>query len=533
MKFYITKIKGFWRFSVWIIVEALLLIEIPYFSGKFIDSFVKSNMVLLNFALLILSMFTLMIVCFINKKNSVIIARNEELRIQHELLKTLQHLKPDYAAQFINGELGMKFLRDAQSYCMFFRDLYPAFISAICISVIACIVVFCYNYLLALLFLFFMFCMFIVLLPFKQKFAHNNHIIRCMYDLSFNKIFEFIHVYPYLKAMSAHMPFAKFPYSCFKKLKIANLLNDFTNIHFELYNRIIIFCGESCILGLAGFLAWKKIITVGDIVFFQILFLSVLNAFSSIFKLLPMQESINEAKRSIKELYEGNNFENSQCGEDFLGVSNSIIAKNLCFHYSGSNRMLLENFSCKILPGSIVAVTGENGNGKTTLIKLLTGYLEPVAGEIFIGDRLISSYNKFSFRKHIAYVFQESLLISGTLKDNITLKNSEYTDKDIDNALKLSGADSIVCRMKDGLNHKIGFNGGDLSGGERQKIAIARALIRKPAILVFDEVTNHLDYESKQNIKNLLKSLKGKCIIFLVSHDPEMIAFCDYEIKMK
>ena len=90
----------------------------------------------------------------------------------------------------------------------------------------------------------------------------------------------------------------------------------------------------------------------------------------------------------------------------------------------------------------------------------------------------------------------------------------------------MAGADSLLKRFPEGLQHKIGFDGGKLSGGERQKLAIARALIRKPRILIFDEVTNHLDYESKQNVKQLIDKLSGKTTIFLVSHEPSILEQC-------
>ena len=137
-----------------------------------------------------------------------------------------------------------------------------------------------------------------------------------------------------------------------------------------------------------------------------------------------------------------------------------------------------------------------------------------------------------SFRKRVAAVFQDSLLITGTIRDNITLKNSTYTEDAITEALQLSGADALVERLPDGLNHKIGVEGGGLSGGERQKIAIARALIRKPDILIFDEVTNHLDYESRMRMKTLLQRLRGRTTVLLVSHDPEILALCEQEIHL-
>ena len=167
---------------------------------------------------------------------------------------------------------------------------------------------------------------------------------------------------------------------------------------------------------------------------------------------------------------------------------------------------------------------------KTTFLRLVTGYLEPQKGRIEIASKKLSKWQKKSFRRRIASVFQDSLLIAGTIRDNITLKNINYTETEIMEAISLSGADSIIKRMPEGLEYRIGCDGGGLSGGERQKIAIARALIRKPDILIFDEVTNHLDYESRIRVKKLLVQMRGQKTIFLVSHDPDLIKLSDQEI---
>jgi len=195
--------------------------------------------------------------------------------------------------------------------------------------------------------------------------------------------------------------------------------------------------------------------------------------------------------------------------------------------------MIFHDFSCHIKSGNIIAVIGANGAGKTTFLRLFMGYLEPQSGSIMIAGKNLALLQKKSFRRRIASVFQDSLLITGSLRDNITLKNRDYTETDITEAIRLSGADSIVKRMPNGLEHRIGCDGGGLSGGEQQKIAIARALIRKPDILIFDEVTNHLDYESRIKIRELISQMRGKTTVFLVSHDPELIALCDQEIILE
>ena len=174
-----------------------------------------------------------------------------------------------------------------------------------------------------------------------------------------------------------------------------------------------------------------------------------------------------------------------------------------------------------------MALSGSNGAGKTTLLKLISGYLEPDCGIIEIAGVPLSTWQKKAFREKISAVFQDELIISGTIRDNITLKNRKYTKQELEDALHLSGADSLVRRMPEGLEHRIGLDGGGLSGGERQKVAIARALIRQPDILIFDEVTNHLDYESRCMVKNLLNTLRGRTTVLIVSHDPEILSLCD------
>ena len=322
------KIKGFYKLTSLAASEALLLVGVPYFSSRFINVIVDNQTVVLNFILLASCMLAVLILNIVKKSYAVKISRREELRIQHDLLEKIQKFNPGYVERFANGEIGMKFLRDAQIYSSYFRDLYPQFIGTVCVAAVSLVAVLLHSRLIAVVFLVFMLIMGLTLFPFRTKFARNNNAIRRMYDRSINKIFEFIHIYPFLKSMAANIPFAKLPYSRFAKFRQINIFNDFTNIHFELYNRLILFFGEICILGAAGYLAWQKVITVGEVVFFQVLFLSVLNAFSSLFQLLPMQESIREAKRSLEELQKSSQMEECNTGKEFPGVTGDIIAEN-------------------------------------------------------------------------------------------------------------------------------------------------------------------------------------------------------------
>ena len=386
------------------------------------------------------------------------------------------------------------------------------------------------NPLIALLYLAFLPLMAVVLLPYTEYFRRLNHAIRTLYDKSMNGIFEFMRIFPYLKLMDVGEQYVHSPKVRFRSFRKMNSKNDSCIILFESINKFILFLGEYFILGVAGWLAWKKFIPVGDVVIFQMLFLAVLNAFSGLFQLLPSLETTAESIRSMDELLKSEETEDITSGEEIPSARGDIVFRHISFCYPKTTRKIFDDFSCNIKGGSIVTVTGANGTGKTTFLRLVTGYLEPQKGSIEIASRKLSKWQKKSFRRRIASVFQDSLLITGTIRDNITLKNTDYTETEILEAIRLSGADSVIKRMPEGLEHRIGCDGGGLSGGERQKIAIARALIRKPDILIFDEVTNHLDYESRIMVKKLLVQMRGKKTIFLVSHDPDLIKLSDQEI---
>ena len=375
--------------------------------------------------------------------------------------------------------------------------------------------------------------MFLPNLKWRDTFRKLRQKLRDFNDSVLNRVFEAMHIMPYLKSLAAEAPYSDETRERLQNYNLLNSEHDRAEIDFETASQLALFAGQVTILVVSGIMATEDKITGGDVVTFNTLFLSMLTSLHGIFKLLPNLENVRESLRSVNELLTDDAVEDVDSGVVVNDAGGDIKAENVRFAYPGSKREILRGFSCRIPGGSIVGVTGENGAGKTTLLKLLTGTLFPAAGSISVGGVDLKNCRLAAFRARIASVFQETLLITGTIRDNITLKDDRHSSADIDRALKLSGADALVARMPDGLAHRIGFNdGGGLSGGERQKLAIARALIRRPEILIFDEVTNHLDYESRLKMRDLLSELRGNTTVLLVSHDPELIKLCDMEIHL-
>ena len=196
-----------------------------------------------------------------------------------------------------------------------------------------------------------------------------------------------------------------------------------------------------------------------------------------------------------------------------------VVVENIDFSYDFSQESLFSNFDLEIEPGSSVALVGSSGAGKTTLADLLLGVLEPTRGKILLGNqspKILAA----SCPGLIGYVPQNSFLINGSLKDNVLLglDASQYRDQDVFEALALANLVSYSDNLENKLDTIIGDSGQQLSGGQVQRLGIARALITKPRLLVLDEATSALDAQTEAAISDMLCQLQGKTTVIVIAH---------------
>ena len=246
-----------------------------------------------------------------------------------------------------------------------------------------------------------------------------------------------------------------------------------------------------------------------------------------------LQEKLNSLSSSFTSLITGNeslvtlyNISSQNEEEPYLGTEKIDFKGNIRFSsvfFKYDETPVLNGISFRIEPDKSVALIGDNGAGKSTIINLLIGFYKPQSGLIYVDEKLVDNIDFKHFRKQIGIVSQHPPLIPGTVRENILYGSTGISESDLLEVSELSLAHQFIQKLPAGYETQIGDNGVLLSGGERQKIAIARALLRKPGLLILDEPTNHLDNMAVKEIMINIKSLSCNPAILIISHDMGVI----------
>ncbi|WP_156286349.1 ABC transporter ATP-binding protein [Oceanivirga salmonicida] len=235
----------------------------------------------------------------------------------------------------------------------------------------------------------------------------------------------------------------------------------------------------------------------------------------------------NDAIRSIDKFNDLFNYKDMEyVKNDEKFVAQDIEFKNVTFSYDGKQKAL-DNINLKVEKGKTLALVGASGSGKTTIARLCARFWDADFGEILIGGKNIKDYSKETLMNNISFVFQNNKLFKTSLLENITFGKKDVSTKRIENALIKSGAKEVIDSLENGLNTIIGTKGTYLSGGEQQRIALARAFLKDAPIILLDEATAFADPENEHLIQNALIELsKGKTTI-MIAHRMTTVRYAD------
>ncbi len=283
-----------------------------------------------------------------------------------------------------------------------------------------------------------------------------------------------------------------------------------------------------CIMFFLMFLLFKDQLSLGQIMTLQ---------FYSFFIFGPLQEigtvvmSYREAEASLGNFDKIMNtpVEEKPANPAPLGTIEKLRFEGVTFKHKTASYNALQNIHFEVNKGETVAFVGPSGSGKSTLVKLLVGLYSPLDGKIAYNDIDSMAIDKEELQQQLGFVTQDTQLFSGTIRENLSFVRPDASDEDINEVLRKASCDSLIARSDKGLDTVIGEGGMKLSGGEKQRLSIARALLRHPHLLVFDEATSALDSITEEAISNTVREItdKKEHITVLIAHRLSTIMHAD------
>ena len=271
-------------------------------------------------------------------------------------------------------------------------------------------------------------------------------------------------------------------------------------------------------LGFAALLTAGGYIHIGTLVLFQSIFDMIISNVQRMLDALPLITQGYDSLVSVNEILYEKDVE--QNGTVLLPgpVRGEIEFRHVSFAYEDGQQPVLKDISFRVPAGGSAAFVGKSGEGKSTLLNLILGLYGVQEGEILIDGLNLDTLDKTAYRRNIAVVPQNTVLLSGTLWDNLVYGLGYISTDRVMDVIRRVGLEDLVASLPDGLNSRILENGGNLSGGQRQRISIARALLRDPKIILLDEATSALDSLSERRVQEAIDAIMGSCTVIMAAH---------------
>ena len=309
--------------------------------------------------------------------------------------------------------------------------------------------------------------------------------------------------------------------------KFSTILKNIFNLRIKMVQKtqwltpmmhVIVSVGIAAAIGYGSHLIMTNQITSGNFVSFITALILLYTPVKNIGNNLnAVQFSFFSIERIFEVLDSTPSIRDSENAQILSRSHSKIQFKDVNFEYI-PNVPVLKNINLEVHKGETIAFVGNSGGGKTTIVNLLPRFYDVKSGSIMIDDVDIRKYTLTSLRDHIAVVFQDNFLFSGTIRENILLGNENATEEQIENAVKMAYLDEFIKTLQEGLDTQIGERGILLSGGQKQRVAIARAFLKDAPIIILDEATSALDNKAEAIVQKAIDNLMQDKTVFVIAH---------------
>lgn len=444
--------------------------------------------------------------------------RYAETGLRRALVRKLQQLSISYHKETQSGRLQSKIMRDVEAVETLSTQMFLSILNIALNIAIALIVTINKSLVVFIFFLLTTPIAAATMVFFRNVMKKRNNEFRKEMEETSARVMEMVELIPVTRAHALEEEeVQKMSGQLFavaeKGYRLDVIQSLFGSVGWAIFQIFQVVC-----LGFTGFLAIKGTVMPGDITLYQSYYATIVSQVSSLMSLIPTIAKGIESVNSIGEVLLEDDIEQNEGKEIIKDIYGEFDFKDVTFRYNNIDRPVLHNLNLHVDKGETIALVGESGAGKSTILNLVIGFNQVNSGEVLIDGHNMKDIDLRSYRKHLAVVPQTSILFSGTIRDNITYGVDNVDEATLDEIVKAANLTDLINSLPDGLDTMVGEHGGKLSGGQRQRISIARALIRNPKVIVLDEATSALDSISEKLIQEALNNLTKDRTTFIVAH---------------
>ena len=444
--------------------------------------------------------------------------RKVEAGLRSALVHKIQVLSIPHQKEMLSGRLQSKIIRDVESVETLSDQLFVSLINIFINVIVALSVTISKSIIVFLFFLFTVPIAAVLVVGFKKPIKKHNQKFRKEMEETSAKVMEMVQLVPVTRAHGLENEEISRMDTQVDLIAQAGYSLDIIQGQFGAVSWAIFQIAQVLCLTFTAVLSVKGKVQVGDVVLYQSYFTTIVGQISSLLTLLPIISKGLESVTSIGEILESPYVEDTEGKSDIGPLKGEFDFENIGYAYPDSQDEIISGLTFHVNPGETVAFVGESGAGKSTIMNLLVGFGMPSSGKLLIDGRDIKDISLQSYRKQLAVVPQNTILFSGTIRDNILYGASDISEEKLSQVIEEAGLKSVIDKLPAGLDTVVGEHGDKLSGGQKQRISIARALIRNPKVILLDEATSALDAISEKEVSYALDHISSKCTTFIVAH---------------
>ena len=443
--------------------------------------------------------------------------RRVEAGLRGAMVRKLQQLSITFHKEMQSGRIQSKLMRDVETVHTFSTQIITS-VPAILINMITALCIVITKDLSV--FFFFLLCIpcdVLLIKVFGKTIKKKNNEFRRGMESTSASLMDMEEMTQITRAHALEETEMKKTASLLKNIAKSGFKLDMVQAYFGSFTWVTIQVFQLACLVFSAWKAYQGEILIGDINLFQSYFNSLIGQVSSLIGLLPIISKGLESVSSIGEILGATDIEDNRHKMKINSLRGEYEFKNVSFSYD-SEQHLISNLNLKVKVGETIAIVGPSGSGKSTIINLAIGFIHAQSGEILVDGNNIEDINLRSYRQHIAIVPQSSVLFTGTIRANITYGLDTVNDEQLERVLKAARLYDFIKTLPNGVDTMLDEHGENLSAGQKQRISIARAIMRNPSVIIFDEATSALDTVSEKAIPDAINDMtKGKTT-FIVAH---------------